>query len=304
MREIKSAVITGPTGAIGTAMCGLLVKNGVRVYAVCRPDSKRLCNIPNGAEIIECDLSALNLLKDKITSPIDVFFHFGWQGTTGESRNNMLLQNENIKFTLDAAHAADSLGCKVFITSGSQAEYGRVNGTITPSTPCFPENGYGMAKLCAGQMCRIECEKLGMDFIWTRILSVYGPFDGNATMIISVIKQLLNGDKPALTSGEQMWDYIYADDAARAFYLLAQKGISGKTYVVAGGKSQPLKEYVKTLRDCINPALPLGFGEVDIKNPVALRADTSDLKKDTGFEPQMSFEKGIKKTIEYVKSTL
>lgn len=304
MREIKSAVITGPTGAIGTALCGLLVKNGVHVYAVCRPDSKKICNIPHGAEIIECDLSSLTLLKDKITSQVDAFFHFGWQGTTGESRNNMLLQNDNVKFALDAAHAAYSLSCKVFITSGSQAEYGRVNGTITTSTPCFPENGYGMAKLCAGQMCRVECEKLGMDFIHTRILSVYGPHDGANSMISSVIRALLNREKPSLTAGNQMWDYLYSDDAARALYLLAQKGISEKTYVLANGKSKKLKEYVEILRDSINPSLTLNFGEIDVKNPVSLEADISDLTNDTGFVPEIDFQTGILKTIEYLKRSL
>lgn len=70
-----------------------------------------------------------------------------------------------------------------FVGAGSQAEYGRVNHALTPDTPCFPENGYGMAKLCAGQMSRVECEKLGLVHIWPRILSVYGPYDGKNAMI-------------------------------------------------------------------------------------------------------------------------
>ena len=82
---------------------------------------------------------------------------------------------------------AKTARCQVFIGAGSQAEYGRVEGVLTAQTPCFPENGYGMAKLCAGQMSRVECQTLGMAHIWTRILSVYGPHDGPATMILSLI---------------------------------------------------------------------------------------------------------------------
>ncbi len=59
-----------------------------------------------------------------------------------------------------------------FIGAGSQAEYGRVEGKLNSQVPAFPENGYGMAKLCAGQMTRIQCESWESD-IWTRILSVY-----------------------------------------------------------------------------------------------------------------------------------
>ena len=64
----------------------------------------------------------------------------------------MELQNNNVKYALQAVKAAKELGCTRFVGAGSQAEYGRVEGTLTPDTPAFPENGYGIAKLCAGQM--------------------------------------------------------------------------------------------------------------------------------------------------------
>ena len=304
MRKIESAVITGPTGAIGSALCRLLLESGVRVYAVCRPESKRVKNLPQGVTVIPCDLSRFSELSGLADIKADAFFHFGWADTVGSGRNDMYSQNLNIKYALDAVHAAKGLGCKVFIGSGSQAEFGRVDGTITSDTPCYPENGYGMAKLCAGQMCRVECEKLGMDFIWTRILSVYGPYDGENSMISSVIKKLLSGEKPSLTSGEQMWDYIYSEDAAKALYLLAEKGISGKTYILAGGKSKKLREYVEILRDSICKDLPLGFGEFNAVNPVSLQADISDLTNDTGFVPETDFKTGIAKTIDYIKQRL
>lgn len=302
MRKIKTAVITGPTGAIGIALCNLLLKNGIKVYAVCRPDSSRASNLPDGVIKIDCDLGELDTLKNKIDSDADVFYHFGWANTTGSGRNDMYSQNLNVKYTLDAVHAAKDLGCKVFIGSGSQAEYGRVDGTIRPDTPCFPENGYGMAKLCAGRMSRVECEKLGIDFVWTRILSVYGPYDGQGSMISTVIRKLLNGEKPSLTAGTQMWDYVYSDDAAKAFYLMAQCGVCGKTYIIAGGHSMPLKNYVEILRNTIGPELPLGFGEVEAANPVSLTADIALTTEDTGFVPEISFEDGIARTIDYIKN--
>ena len=64
----------------------------------------------------------------------------------------------------------------------------------------------------------------GRSHIWTRILSVYGPHDGPATMISGTIRKLLHGEKPALTAGIQQWDYLYAADAAAAFYALAVSG--------------------------------------------------------------------------------
>jgi len=304
-RSISSAVITGPTGAIGTALCLELAKNGVRVFAVCRPDSHRMRAIPNHENItvVPCDAAQLHRLKELIPEGADAFFHFAWAHTIGAGRNDMGAQIQNIRYTIDAVRAAAALGCKVFLGAGSQAEYGRFEGVLKPDTPCFPENGYGMAKLCAGQMSRTEAKKLGIDHIWIRVLSVYGPRDGAATMISSVARQLLAGQEPALTEGVQQCDYLYSGDAAKAFYLAAKHGVSGKVYPLGSGKTLPLKQYIQQMRDTIDPALPLGFGRIPYGalQVMHLQADISALSEDTGFVPCTEFTDGIHETIQWLK---
>ena len=302
-RKIKKAVITGPTGTVGTALCQKLIGEGIETYAVVRPDSKRIEGIPNGATIVKCDVTELRNLKKHIGSA-DAFFHFAWAHTIGEGRNDMLAQIDNIRYTIDAVHAAADMGCKVFLGAGSQTEYGRVEGILKSDTPCFPENGYGMAKLCAGEMSRLECEKFGMDHVWIRILSIYGPHDGAMTMISSTIRSLLNGERPSLTKGEQMWDYLYSKDVANGFYLASESGINGSIYSLGSGQVRPLKEYVEILRDAINPKLEIGFGEREYapKQVMFLQADISKLREDTGFVPQYSFKDGIQETIDWFRS--
>lgn len=237
--------------------------------------------------------------------PVDAFFHLGWGQTTGEGRNDMSAQIGNIQYTLDAVHAAARLGCHVFLGAGSQAEYGRVEGPLCSDTPCFPENGYGMAKLCAGQMSRIECQKFGIRHEWVRILSVYGPYDGKNSMISSVIRTLLHGEKPALTMGEQQWDYLFAEDAAEALFRAALHGSDGKIYPLGSGRAQPLCKYICELRDQIDPSLPLGFGDVPYqeKQVMNLQADISQLTQDTGWVPCTPFSVGIQKTIQWMKES-
>lgn len=306
-RKIQAAVVTGPTGAIGTALCLELAESGIQVYAVCRPGSARAAALPAHKNIhkVDCDVTQLEQLPELIAGGADAFYHFAWAHTIGPGRNDMPAQIDNIRYTVDAAKAAAALGCKVFIGAGSQAEYGRVEGVLKSSTPCFPENGYGMAKLCAGQMSRVECQKLGIDHIWVRILSVYGPGDGPATMISGVIRQLKAGQKPALTAGIQQWDYLYSADAALAFRLVAGHGVNGKTYVLGGGSACPLKEYIEILRDTIDPSLPLGLGEIPYGplQVMHLEADISELRNDTGFQPQVDFATGIRQTIEAYKES-
>lgn len=304
-RQLRTAVVTGPTGAIGTALCLELAQNGIAVIAVCRPGSHRASAVPQHPLIrrVECDVTQLEHLPELIGGKVDCFYHFAWAHTIGPGRNDMPAQIDNIRYCIDAVHAAKALGCSVFVGAGSQAEYGRVEGVLKTDTPCNPENGYGIAKLCAGQMSRIECEKLGVDHIWARILSVYGPGDGPNTMISGVIRQLLAGEKPALTAGIQQWDYLYSGDAAKAFRLMGQHGVNGRTYVLGSGTAQPLRGYVEQLRDAIDPSLRLGFGEIPYGplQVMHLQADISALHTDTGFSPETAFETGIRNTINSYK---
>lgn len=305
-RNIQTAVVTGPTGAIGIALCEKLLRENVTVYAVCRPGSSRIKDLPKAEalHVVECDAKELATLPQKMEGvSVDAFFHFAWAHTIGQGRNDMPAQIENIQSTIDAVRAAKALGCQVFLGAGSQAEYGRVEGLLKSDTPAFPENGYGMAKLCAGQMSRVEAKALDIDHVWVRILSVYGPHDGPMTMISGTIRKLLAGERPALTAGIQRWDYLYAGDAADAFYLAACHGKNGAVYPLGSGQAMPLKDYIIQMRDAIDPALPLGLGEVPYGplQVMHLQADISALQADTGFAPKTPFAEGIRRTMDWVK---
>lgn len=305
-RNIQTAVVTGPTGAIGIALCEKLLRENVTVYAVCRPGSSRIKDLPKATalHVVECDAKELATLPQKMEGvSVDAFFHFAWAHTIGQGRNDMPAQIENIQSTIDAVRAAKALGCQVFLGAGSQAEYGRVEGLLKSDTPAFPENGYGMAKLCAGQMSRVEAKALDLDHVWVRILSVYGPHDGPMTMISGTIRKLLAGERPALTAGIQRWDYLYAGDAADAFYLAACHGRNGAVYPLGSGQAMPLKDYIIQMRDAIDPALPLGLGEVPYGplQVMHLQADISALQADTGFVPKTPFAEGIRRTMDWVK---
>ena len=142
--------------------------------------------------------------------------------------------------------------------------------------------------------------------IWTRILSVYGPYDRSATMVMSTIGKLLRGEKPSCTKGEQMWDYLYSKDAGKAFYLLGEKGVNGRVYCIGGGEARPLKEYIEDIRNAVNPEAEIGFGEVAYgpRQVMYLCADIQDLVKDTGFAPDYKFSEGIAETVEWCKKEM
>lgn len=303
---MKRAVITGATGMIGKALIKLLIQESFEVTLIIRPNSKRMNGIPvdENTKVIECPLDELRSLENRLIGRYDTFFHLGWDGTYGNARNNMNLQINNIQYCLDAVELARKIGCTTFLGAGSQAEYGRMGEIkLSSELKTNPETGYGIGKLCAGQMSRIKCKEYGIKHVWTRILSVYGPHDGIQTMVMSAIKSMLNGDKLSCTKGEQLWDYLYCKDAANALYLAAKNGRDGAIYCIGSGQVKPLKEYVKCIRDAINPNLEIGFGDIPyFDNQVMyLCADINELIADTAFVPLYTFKEGIIETIAWYK---
>ena len=276
------------------------------MLVICRKASKRRQQIPDHplVKVLELNMEEYETYQPpEGEMPYDVFYHFAWGGTTGDGRNDCEIQEKNIRYALDAAALAKRFGCSAFVGAGSQAEYGRVEGNLNSQTPAFPENGYGMAKLCAGQMTRLYCRQAGMRHVWTRILSIYGPGDGAGSMVMSAIHRLLAGETPAFTKGEQQWDYLYSGDAAKALLLLGEKGHDGGVYCLGSGKARPLADYIGMIRDAIDPRLSVALGAVPYApgQVMYLCADIAKLKEDTGFAPEVSFEEGIKKTIMWVK---
>ena len=301
-RSVSRAIVTGPTGVVGSALVRHLIARGVTVFAVIRPDSPRRNTLPAEAVPVICDLSDLGAVKqlpEQIPGGADAFFHLGWSGAVGADRQNPEMQAKNITASVAAAKAAAALRCRVFVGAGSQAEYGRVEGLITADAPCRPTTCYGAAKLCAGELSRSAAQQGGVGHIWMRILSIYGPNDAPSYAIPMMIRRLRAGEVPALTAGEQLWDYLYSKDAAEALCLAALRGRDGAIYPLGSGQVRPLREYFEILRDLCAPGRPLGFGEVPYSpgQVMRLQADLTPLTRDTGFVPKYSFEEGIHETL-------
>jgi len=302
---MKQVIITGVTGPLGMALVHYLAQNGINMTLVVRPGSKRNASIyiSDRTQVVECNLAEIQTLSGRLPHQYDVFFHLGWETASREITNDPFVQSRNILYTLDAVRLAHDLGCKVFVGAGSQAEYGRPDGLLAADTPANPETSYGIAKYASGKLSRQLCETFGIRHCWCRILSIYGPFDRETTGAMYCIYSLLKGQKPSLTKAEQMWDYIYSADCAKALYLIAEKGRHGAAYPVGSGQARPLREYFEYIRDCINPLLPLSIGDKQYPNGQVMRlcADIAVLMKDTGFAPEYSFETGIRETIEWAK---
>lgn len=284
---------------MGSAVVRRALSNNLEVICIVHEGTKRLSNLPQDqkVKIIECNLS--NYASLQMDGECDAFIHMAWEMTFGASRDDAEVQMRNIQYTLDACQLAKRCGCKVFIGAGSQAEYGVQDKDLTSSLPVNPESGYGIAKYAAGKMSAMLCKRLGIRHCWVRILSVYGPHDGENTLISYVIREMKAGRSPELTKCEQTWDYLYADDAADAIMAIAEKGLDGKVYPLGSGKGRKLSEYIEDIRKIINPNVEIKYGAKEYypHQPMHLVADIGELMIETGWHPHFSFIDGIKQLV-------
>jgi len=296
---MKSIIISGATGMIGCSIARVAAESGYSVTCIVRKSSERVKNLPESSNItiVQCDLSEYKALQ--LGEKHDAFIHLAWDKTFGESRDNVDIQERNVQYTLDAVRLAHRAGCSVFVGAGSQAEYGLVTVPLAPGLPVDPQSGYGIAKYAAGKLSGILCEQLGMRQNWIRIVSTYGIQDAPYTLISYVIEQISAGRSPELTKCEQIWDYLFCDDAARAFLAVAMKGKNGRAYPLGSGKGKRLSSYIEEIRSQINPGVELSYGAKEYypHQPMHLVADISQLTVDTGWEPRVSFSEGISRVI-------
>ncbi|BBI36130.1 NAD-dependent epimerase/dehydratase family protein [Cohnella abietis] len=303
-------VVTGGTGFIGSKLCEELLSRGVTVYAVVRSNSSQRTRLLNhsGLIIVEGDLN--NVIQwstelKRVQGGFDVFYHLAWEGVGNKYRNDQI-QINNLNSLLETIKLAKELGCSQWIGTGSQAEYGPLNEIIQEEAPNKPTTLYGATKVAGGNMSAILGRELGIPCQWVRIFSTYGPGDSGGWMLIDVIGQLLDGVTPKLTLGEQLWDYLHVQDAAEALIALAESApVDSNTYNLGSGSSQTIRAIVETVRDIIDPDIPLCFGDIPYRpdQVMHLEANVDKLREQTGWKPKIDLKNGLNQTVEYIRNS-
>ena len=296
-------LVTGASGFLGSSLVRHLLSRGHKVCVLLRPAGSptRLKDCLGQVQPIYGDLAKIEPLREAIQQqPIDAVVHLAWFGVTAEFRNSPQQISQNLVSTLAIWEAARTAGTKVWVGLGSQAEYGPHKGILREDLFPRPVTAYGVAKLAAGLATAKMSELAGIRHVWLRLLSAYGPGDDERHMLPSVILSLLAKQKPAMTSGEQVWDYLYVDDAAAAICSVLEQEVEG-VFNLSSGSTATIASIVEQIRDLIDPSLPIGFGELPYRDDqvMHLEGDITRLSNATGWRPTVSLQKGLKQTIEW-----
>lgn len=296
---MRTAVVSGANGFVGSAVVRELLANNYRIVALVRDGHRN--NIPQDERItcISCDLSELATLKEKLPQDsYNVFYHFAWAGSAGPARADTSLQLRNAQWTVDALRSAKAIGCSRFVCAGSIMEHETMAAAYTQGNKPGVGYIYGGGKVIAHIMCMSVAAQIGIDLLWPEITNAYGVGERSPRMVNTTIQKCIRGEAPQFTAGTQNYDFVYIEDVARAFRLIGEKGRPFHEYLIGSSTARPLKEFLLEMQAAIAPELDFHFGDVPytgVDLPLS-KFDCSQTEADTGFRAQISFAEGCKRT--------
>jgi UDP-glucose 4-epimerase len=294
-------LLTGATGFLGSHLLHRLLDRNHEVGALIQPTSDQT-RIADCAGHYRAILGSLDSPEEIQSSVRDfapqALAHLAWAGVENSTRS-ATLQFTNIEKSHALVKLAIDAGVRHVLALGSQAEYGPCPHAVDENAATRPATLYGATKVASHHVTRQQCEANSVRCAWMRLFSAYGPQDNPRCLIPHLISKLLKRERVALTKGEQLWDYIFARDAADAMVAVLECDSAAGIFNLGSGRPQSIRRVACLVRDLIDPALPLGFGELAYPSDQVMRLEAriDRLTKAIAWAPCVSLEEGLRQTI-------
>lgn len=189
--------------------------------------------------------------------------------------------------------------------------YGDLEGTtdlFTETTAYEPSSPYSASKAASDHLVRAWLRTYGLPTIITNCSNNYGPYHFPEKLIPLVILNALKGkDLPIYGKGNQIRDWLYVEDHARALYKVLVEGEIGETYNIGGHNEKQNIEVVKAICELLNELVPqslnykeqITFVQDRPGHDVRYAIDASKIERELGWKPVETFETGLRKTVEW-----
>ena len=306
-------LVTGGAGFIGSHLTEELRHRGEQVRVADSLITGKRTNLAHvqGVEFVEGDLADPSVATRAVHG-IDYVLHQAAIPSVPRSVEDPITSNRaNIDATLSVLVAARDAGVKRVVYAGSSSAYGN-----TPTLPKRedmapnPLSPYALQKLVGEQYMQMFTALYGLETVTIRYFNVFGPRQDPSSPYSGVIsvfaKALLENNAPTIYGdGEQTRDFTYVanvvDGVLRA---VTAPGASGAVINVATGTRISLNRLFQVMRDLTGSRVDVQYGPLrhgDVKDSLA---DITKARTLLGYEPTVSFEDGLRHTIEWYKSAV
>ena len=296
-------IVTGANSFIGRRFVSKCAGFGDECVAVVRRGKQceaQLLFEPN-VQIVECNMEEYSQLGS-IIGTSDCLVSFAWNGTRGKERMNHQRQMDNFNFCFNGIKSMIDAGCKMIVTAGSQAEYGNCDGEISEDTDTCPNTEYGKYKLMLYRTTVEYCKLLGIKVLEPRFFSLYGVGDFDNTLISGTVRRMLKNEECNLTECQQMWDFLYIDDAVDALCRLVHAEKQG-VYNFASGDCRVLRSFVEEMKCVLRSNSVINYGKIQYPETgmVSLQPCINKIQTMISWEPNVSFAQGIEMVASDIK---
>jgi dTDP-glucose 4,6-dehydratase len=331
----RTCLITGADGFMGSHLTEALVALDANVIAFVRATSSgalnNIASLQRRLRVVFADLtdktSIDHLMRDLAkASDRPYLFHLGAQAHVGESWHRPYeTVMANTIGTLNLLQSVVDYGVELekFDTAGTSEEYGNVRDSVShhhdfdelgglilhERSPINPKSIYATAKVAADFLTMNYHDAYGVPGVVTRMFNNYGPRQNPRYVTGTIITQALTRPEIELGALDPLRDFCFCTDGVRGHLMVAAHGTPGDVYVYGQGENISMRDWVELIvrvgsehgywgddRHVVTDESRLRPGTTDV---MALRVGYEKLKRETGWEPKISWEEGVLRTIRW-----
>jgi dTDP-glucose 4,6-dehydratase len=331
----RTVLVTGADGFMGSHLTEALVHLEANVIAFVRATSSGALNNIAGLQkrlrVVFADLTdktSIDYLMRELADASDrpYVFHLGAQAHVGESWHRPYeTVMANTVGTLNLLQSVVDHGVELekFDTAGTSEEYGNVRESVAhhhdfddlgslilhERSPINPKSIYATAKVAADFLTMNYHDAYGIPGVVTRMFNNYGPRQNPRYVTGTIITQALTRPEIELGALEPLRDFCFTTDGVRGHLTVAAEGIPGDLYVYGQGENISMRDWADLIirvgaqegfwgsdRHVVVNERRLRPGSTDV---LALRVGYEKLHRETGWEPRVSWEEGVLRTIRW-----
>tara|TARA_B110000467_G_C18336488_1_gene498378 strand:+ start:4241 stop:5209 length:969 start_codon:yes stop_codon:yes gene_type:complete len=309
--NLKTYLVTGAAGFIGSAIAKKLIVIGHSVVTIDNLSTGIKSNIPNGVKLIEGDCQDEGVINQLINYEFDAIFHIAGQSSGEISFDNPVYDLQtNAQSTLLLLKLALKINCTNFIFASTMSIYGDSGDEpVIENANLKPKSFYGVGKIASEHYLNIYKE-YGINCTSLRLFNVYGPGQNlknlRQGMVSIFISQAINSKEVLVKGSKTRYrDFVFIDDVVEAFIAANDKQITGfRTINISTGIKTTVEELIAIIKTNLPFSFSVKYSGTTPGDQYGITGDSTLAQKELSWTSNTDLKIGIEKTCKWALKSL